>query len=53
MIIKYSTGKIGSVYSNDEAEAKKETKKEANVKETEAPKKEGESKKENPESTKE
>jgi len=46
MIIKYSTGKIGSVYSSDEAEAKKEVKKEANVKEAEAPEKEEGSKEE-------
>lgn len=51
MIIKYSTGKVGSVYSNDEAEAKKEVRKEANIKETEAPKKE--EKEEKPQDTKE
>jgi hypothetical protein len=53
MIIKYSTGKIGSVYSNDEAEAKKEVKKEANIKEAEAPKKEESEKKEKPQDAKE
>lgn len=44
MIVKYSTGKVNSVYSNDEAEARKESKKEANVKEPETPKKEPEKK---------
>jgi hypothetical protein len=31
MIIKYSTGKVSTVYNDDETEAKEKTEKEANV----------------------